>query len=297
MQKRTFAGSFFALALAILAGSSIQDFTFIGWAPTGEPEFYRKDSLFGYIDGGAEIFLQYGFVDLSVSRYRPSANTKPEKVITLEVYRMESPADAFGIFSIRREGDEKTSARIKAVHWLSPGQASLVKGTTFINISGQDCTEGEIEAFAAAVSEKIRASAELPAQLSWLPSEGRVQGSERYIRGGLAAANESPLLGKEFWGFKEEARAVSAKYQPSKAKLIIIQFKQDKGSLDEKVKEVFAEYLDDVSSQDGLVKGKNSAGHYFVFSQSGKKGFLVCGEPNLESARLFLRKAEARATE
>jgi len=307
MRKRTFADAFFALAISILAASSsisvsfgqeesiFQNFTFRGWSLTGQSEIYRKDGLFGYIDGGAEIFLQYGFVDLSVNRYRSSAKTNPERVITLEIYRMQSPADAFGIFSVRREGNEKISPRIKAAHWIAPTQASLVKGLYFINISSQDGMEDELEAFAAAVSQKINASPELPPQLSWLPPEGLIQESERYIKGELAAANESPLLDRKFWGFEEGTRAVSAKYQPAKAKLIVIQFNQDRGSLSEKVKEVFAEYLDDVSGGEGSAKGKNASGSYFIFRQNGQKGFLVCGEPNLDSAWLLIKKAEAIA--
>jgi hypothetical protein len=307
MQKRSLAGGVLAFALAILAASGLalisfgqerpflQNLVFDNWTPADQTEFFSKDNLFGYIDGGAEIFLQYGFEELSIFRYRSSAAAKPEKAITLEIYRMDSPEDAFGIFSVRRRGDEKTSAREKAPHWITSTQANLVKGSYYISISGQNCAENDIKAFLTAVSDKITASFELPPQLSWLPAEGLQRGSERYIKGELAAVNESPLLNSEFWRFREGTVAVSAKYEPSKARLIIIQFKRDKGSLSEEVKKIFSEYLDDVSSEEGLVKGKNAAGQYFVFSQKGEYAFLVCAEPDLDAARLLLKQAGARA--
>jgi hypothetical protein len=215
--------------------------------------------------------------------------------MTLEIYRMDSAEDAFGIFSVRRQGDEKTSAREKAPHWITPTQANLVKGSYYVIISGQNCAENDIEAFLTAVSDKITASVEPPPQLSWLPNNGLQRGTERYIKGELAAVNESPLLNSEVWGFREGTVAVSAKYEPSKARLIIIQFKRDAGGLSEQVKKIFAEYLDDVSIEEGLVKGRNGAGQYFVFSQKGEYAFLVCAEPDLVAARLLLKQAAARA--
>ena len=40
-----------------------------GWKRTGAPERYNKEGLYGYIDGGAEIVLEYGFRELSVQRF------------------------------------------------------------------------------------------------------------------------------------------------------------------------------------------------------------------------------------
>ena len=37
-----------------------------GWVLSGKPRAFTKESLYGYIDGGAEIVLQYGFRDLTV---------------------------------------------------------------------------------------------------------------------------------------------------------------------------------------------------------------------------------------
>ena len=50
-----------------------------GWKRTGPPDRYAKDGLYGYIDGGAEIVLSYGFRELSVFRFKPAAAPEPRR--------------------------------------------------------------------------------------------------------------------------------------------------------------------------------------------------------------------------
>ena len=290
-----FLSSAFALPTA---GQEMPTLSIEGWRRSGEPEIYKKDGLYGYIDGGAEIFLEYGFKELSVTRYAAghaaaggSGKAAP-KAVTLEIYRMESPADAFGIFSIKRTGDEDVSPAIRAPHWTSGGQANLVKGDYFINIHGDGLADEEIRAFVASVSARISASVTLPAALLWLPQDGLIPGSERYIRGALAAAEESPLLDREFWGFNKGTRAVSGRYEPPGAKLVIVRLSKETAGLTEMVRALFREYLDGVEADDEFIWGKNAAGRWFVFKHNARWAYFVLGGDDPESARLLIRQSE-----
>ena len=60
-------------------------------------EFYSGRALFGYIDGGAELYLEYGFRKLG----RQEVEYPGERLV-VEVYQMGSPIEAFGIFSVQR---------------------------------------------------------------------------------------------------------------------------------------------------------------------------------------------------
>lgn len=257
----------------------------------GPSDVYRKDGLYGYINGGAELFLQYGFEELSVVRYIEDSAPATEKEITLEVYRMASPAEAFGIFSLKREGDERVSPEIEAVHWLSPSQAGLVKGSFYINITGMNAAGEEIESFAAAASTKIDAASVLPPEISLLPASGRVKGSERSIRGKLAAEGESPLLDREFWGFGGGTLAVSARYGSYRTKLVIVILSAPVPGLAEEMRRLFSEYLDDVTVKDGLLAGQNAAGRWFLFRSAAGRAYLVLGEPDFEAAARLIRDA------
>jgi hypothetical protein len=65
-------------------------------------ESYQGRSLSGYINGGAELFHEYGFVALSVQE----AAMEGAGEITVEVFRMSSPRAALGIYSVSRHGCE-----------------------------------------------------------------------------------------------------------------------------------------------------------------------------------------------
>jgi hypothetical protein len=264
-----------------------------GWERKEEPEHYEGEGLFGHINGGAEIFLQYGFKDLALGRYTMKAEGK-EKEIVLEAYWMESPADAFGIFSVKRAGDEIVSGRIDALNWVSGTQINMAKGEYFVNVVGFECEEEELEEFAAFVARRIEGEVELPGELSYLPSQGMIRGSGKYIRGQLAASADSVLLQKDFWGFKGETMAVSSRYEPSNSKLIIVDFGKEKIGLKEQVIELFEEYLAEIVVKEKVIQGKNSIGKYFLFSHEGDMAVLILGEANMESAQSLLRETRKK---
>ncbi len=67
-----------------------------GWT-VKETRYFGDKELYGYIDGGAEIYREYGFVRVAVQDLQNAAEE-----IQIEVYRMSDPQAAFGIFSISR---------------------------------------------------------------------------------------------------------------------------------------------------------------------------------------------------
>jgi hypothetical protein len=293
-----------------------------GWVRTGEVRTFAKETLYGHIDGGAEIVLQYGFRRLVVIEFLSevqleepgprllqaqapvSADRPPAclafqepKELTLEFYEMESGEAAFGLYSTKVDGGETASERISATHWLSPGQANLVKGPILVNILAPDLTAEEIEVIAAVLEPKIpgRGTARPPG-VEWLPKEGMVPGSERYIKGEPAAMVESPLLERAFWGFGSQGTvAFSAKYGPFPSRVVVVDFGGERGDFGDLVLGLFREYLSDVRKDDrGVVEGRSPVGHWFLFAQdkaTGRFAALVLGEPDEATARARLKEA------
>ncbi len=260
-----------------------------GWALSGTPRTFTKESLYGYIDGGAEIVLQYGFRDLAVFELAPDPPPAPKgKSVTLEIYRMASPAAAFGIFSTKREGNEPVSPGIKTVHWLGRDQTSMVKGDLYINVLASGCEQDEVERFMISLDRQLPAGETLlPRAFFCMPEFNLVRGSERYICGIAAASNESPLLGAAFWGFDRGlAEAYSVKYGPGTSKLILIRFKQEPTGLWNDVVALFNEYLVDVSVMREIVQGRTVAGRKFYFGWKGLNGILITDEPDPDLARV-----------
>ncbi len=58
---------------------------------------FTGESLFGYINGGAELFLEYGFSSAWVAEISLSGGK-----YKTEIYRMNGAEEAFGIFSVSR---------------------------------------------------------------------------------------------------------------------------------------------------------------------------------------------------
>jgi hypothetical protein len=276
-----------------------------GWTPAGDVETYTKDGLYGYIDGGAEIVFQYGFRELAVFKFKPAAALPAPKELVLEIYRMESAEAAFGIYSTKLEGEEEGWPGIQSDHWVSPGQGGLVKGEYMINILAPECSGREIGEFAAAIETMIPGSGTArPKGMAWLPRDGMVPGSGRYIKGPLAAQNESPFLEGSFWGFgardgEGATEAYSAKYgvPPSVSKLVVVKLGKSpaENSLEESVLAVFKDYLKDVRRDGETLEGKNEAGRWFLFGHKGRFAALILGDPDRKAAQTRLDAALAMA--
>lgn len=78
---------------------------------------YKGDDLFFLIDGGAEVYLEYGFVQVIAADYK-----KDKQRIHIELYEMESKDAAWGIYSLRKpiisSGNTKWSSTAQAKDYL-----------------------------------------------------------------------------------------------------------------------------------------------------------------------------------
>jgi hypothetical protein len=73
-----------------------------GWRMQGTPGTYTRANLYDYIDGGADIYLGYGFTRAVVVDYLGPDGSR----ITVELYDMGSSYDAFGVFARERAPEQ-----------------------------------------------------------------------------------------------------------------------------------------------------------------------------------------------
>ena len=71
----------------------------VGAARTREQKFFSSD-LYQYSDGGADVYLDYGLVAMLHQEYKTSSTD-----ITLDIYNMGAPANAFGIYAAESSPD------------------------------------------------------------------------------------------------------------------------------------------------------------------------------------------------
>jgi hypothetical protein len=168
-----------------------------GWTQE-KPILFKAENLYGHIDGGAELFLEFGFELLRVEYVR-----KGTREFTLEQYQMASPEAALGIY-LSSAGKETPLKGIAARHTGSAYQITALKGRTFLLLinpkGGEDALPDMVACTNAALADLPEGR---PADLfARLPVEGRVSGSEYLIRGqfGLQPVftfGEGDILGME----------------------------------------------------------------------------------------------------
>jgi hypothetical protein len=150
-----------------------------GWAKARPLRTFTGQDLFNQIDGGADIFLEFGFVRLRVQAY---ARGKVE--LTINAYEMESAASALGVY-LMKMGQETPFPEIAARNSSEEAQMTIVKGRFFVqvdNVGDVRASKAEAVALANAFLAGV-AEESAPTPLRLLPDEGKVPGSERLIRG------------------------------------------------------------------------------------------------------------------
>jgi len=158
-----------------------------GWTLSGDVAIYNADNLWEYIDGAAELFIEY-----DVQTCMTADLSAGDVIVTIELYDMGSPLNAFGVF--KREhpspGIEIPGAAEAAIS--PPYQALLLKGPTYAKVNA---VEGELTMAAArqlleSLARALPGQTGHPSELALLPQTGIVAGSEGYKRRGFLGLTE-----------------------------------------------------------------------------------------------------------
>jgi len=164
--------------------------TIAGWSPHGEPATYDAAGLWELINGGADIFLSYGFETVTVQNFSAGDVTA-----SIAVYDMGRPLNAFGIYRIEAPPDAAALPLGTEAVVSPPYQCLLLKDRYYVKV---DAYEGEIgratgDSLVAAIVDALPGEATLPPEFAALPTDGMVAGSSQYSREslyGLAELNE-----------------------------------------------------------------------------------------------------------
>jgi hypothetical protein len=181
-----------------------------GWRAVDDGQIYDTESIYAYIDGHAEVYMAYGMVRCLSQRY---AGPEGEPDILLDLFEQASPADAFGVFTHDRDGEE---IEIGQGALFRHGWLSFWKGHWF----GSVYAEGDTEASAKAVLALGRAAAdaidevgELPPLVAELPEGGLDRRSVRFLHT-QEILNGVVYLGYEnVFRFGPEIDAVVGRYE------------------------------------------------------------------------------------
>lgn len=157
------------------------------WIQKDSAEIYSGDDLFYLINGGADVYLEYGFSQVAVARYQnPVANN-----ITVEIYEMEDVGGAYGIFSLNSLGIGKKQD-IGDRSFLYDYNIDIWKGRYLIRATVARRDAGVMDTlliFAREIDQKIESSGDLPKILHTIDFDDKDFYQVRYFRGQIALSN------------------------------------------------------------------------------------------------------------
>lgn len=155
-----------------------------GWVADGAVETFERDTLYEHINGEAELYLPYGFERLTTAYFKPVDG--PKTGLGVDLYRMGSPLDAFGIFSNYRspEGEE---AAIGAGSEISDYHLLFWQDRFFVRLSASGGKPGRpvLRAAAEAVAKALPGPATTPAELALLAIPERIARTEKFVAASL----------------------------------------------------------------------------------------------------------------
>ena len=150
-----------------------------GWVRSGPCARFDPAGLYNVIDGGAELFLEMGFVELQVQKYAGDGSG-----IALEAYCMENEAAALGIYLLKCSR-ETLLPGIRVRHSGDRFQIALLKGNYFIfvnNFSGREDLLPVMTTLAERIGAVIPAGSAVR-ELDILPAENLVPATALLLRG------------------------------------------------------------------------------------------------------------------
>jgi len=157
------------------------------WQVVDTVRTIKGNQLFEYIDGGAEIFVEYGFIQAVSATYKDSANRQ----LQAEVYEMADSAASYGAYSFYLNGQGQQviagqEARIIDYYCVAR------KGNCVIVISIPQADEGlfkTIEKFAVSIAGKYNQTNAKPALVTILEKADIADSPIKYIEGSVALSN------------------------------------------------------------------------------------------------------------
>jgi hypothetical protein len=112
-----------------------------GWRVMGAVERFDPENLYVKINGRAEQFLSYGFVELVAATLLSDAH--PDAFIDVFIYNMGTSLNAFGVFAAERSSGEPADHGEKA--YASEGSLFFRTGTYYVQIIASDGSERSMQ--------------------------------------------------------------------------------------------------------------------------------------------------------
>jgi hypothetical protein len=200
------------------------------WKIAQDDPVYTSNNLWDIIDGAADLFLEYAFVDLHIARYIGTDSTE----VKVELYRHASDVDAFGMYSQERDTGYNF-IQVGVQGYLQQGVLNFLTGSFYIKLSTYQTGSKAQDAMVIIgrrLVEHLQQNNSMPKLFKVFPEEGKLRNTDQYVA-------------RNFLGYSFLNSAYVASYKDSSVfKVFVIE-----AATPEKANAVVAAYLNVVPKE------------------------------------------------
>jgi hypothetical protein len=138
-----------------------------GWKQQGSARRFTADNLFEYLNGNAEGYLLYGFVQLQGVTCQSGGES-----ILIDVFEMADAESAYGVFTANLD-PRLPVEKVGMGGQITPRRALFCKDKYYLELAAKP-EKGQtaaLEAFVREAEKRIAGRSTPPAELSWFPTE------------------------------------------------------------------------------------------------------------------------------
>jgi hypothetical protein len=191
-----------------------------GWTRADSAATYNRQTIFDYIDGAGEVYRSYAFNQVTVVPY-----TNPQgQTVTVELFDMGNPSDAYGVFSYARERED---SGIGGGYEHRGSVLCFWQNRFYVCVAFEPGTAGvdqELTDIAQAISAGLPTGSERPDLVRSLPTEGLVPFSERFFHLHQTLNYHYYVARENLLNLNVGTSAVLARYRPGGAYLLIVRY-------------------------------------------------------------------------
>ena len=221
-----------------------------GWKTSQNFGFFEPQNLWNYINGQAEMYLDYGFKLVLTTEYMSVAGSRS---LMVEIYHMQSPEHAFGIYAAERSIDD-SYIKIGGGGYYGDSFLNFWKGAYYVKLTSFQISPDTKEVFfklAEAIAGKIGGTYSEPELFAYFPEKNRVKMSERFIP-------------KNFLGLPFLRNGYRVEYMNGEDSYQVFLAKNDS---QEEANEAFRKYLDFFESEHEEFTPLEKEGYHLIYTK------------------------------
>jgi hypothetical protein len=239
-----------------------------GWKQQGSARRFTADNLFEYIDGNAEGYLLYGFVQMQGVTCQSGAES-----ILIDAFEMTDANSAYGVFTANLD-PHLPIEKVGMGGQIMPLRALFCKDKYYVELTahpGKGQTAA-LRAFVREAEKRIPGRSTPPAELSWFPTEK------------LASVR---LIPESVLGLRLLKRGFVAHYEQGQAFVVTEQSSQSAASVLSQLRQRFGEATPAQVADEAFQADDPYLGGLCMF----RKGRYIGGFANMQDAKEAVTRA------